>query len=90
MWTSVKWGSVVMLFTVTLTWTHVVVDFMVPIVETGTSLMEIECHSLIIIILLLYLRLVQFRELIFVVPLLLNQMVSIVVILKLMLSMVMI
>ena len=90
MWTSVKWGSVVMLFTVTLTWRHVVVDLMVPIVETGTSLMEIECHSLIII-LVLYLRVVQLRELIFVVPLLLNQMVSIVVMLKLLLvSMVMV
>ena len=64
------------------------VDSTVSIVETGTSLMEIDCHSLMVVILL---SLVNLRELIFVVTEVLDQLVSIVVILKLLLvSMVMV
>ena len=53
------------------------------IVETGTSLMEIDCHSLVVVI---SFSLVQLRELIFVIlTMLMNQLVYITVILKLLL-----
>ena len=38
--------AVVTVFGAILTWAHVVVLLMVLIVETGTSLMELDCHSL--------------------------------------------
>ena len=54
MWTSVKWGMISLvvatLFTATLTWPHVVVQLRVFIVETVTSLMETDCHSLVVLI----------------------------------------
>ena len=57
---------------------------MVLIVETGISLMELDCHSLEMMI---YLRLVKLRELIYVVVTVPHhQLVSIAVILQLMLT----
>ena len=41
---------VVTVFIVTLTWTHVVLVLMVLIVETGISLMELDCHSMEVVI----------------------------------------
>ena len=40
----------VTVFSVILTWSHVVVQLRVLIVETGTFLMEIDCHSLMVVI----------------------------------------
>ena len=66
MWTSVKWGMMVTVFSVSLTCTHVVTVLMVLIVETGISLMELDCHSLLMVI---SIRVVVLRELIYVVTL---------------------
>ena len=67
---------------VLLTLKHVVVVLMVLIVETGISLMELDCHSP-----LLSLRAVVLRELIYVVGTMLpHQLVSIAVIFQLLLS----
>ena len=68
MWTSVKWEMipvVVTVFSVLLTWTHVVVVVRVLIVETGTSLMELDCLSLVVLV--IPLSLVDLRELTYVV-----------------------
>ena len=58
-WTSVQWGVILTIVTVlcvTLTWTHVVVVVRVSIVETGLSLMELDCHSLVLFIWVVQLR----------------------------------
>ena len=57
---------------------------MVLIVETGIFLMELDCYSLVICM-----KFVELRELSYIVPLLLDQLVSITVILQLLLSMMM-
>ena len=72
------------LFSVILTCTHVVVELMVPIVETGTFLMELDCYSLV-----LSMNVVGHRQL----PSSIMEVAhlgSIAVILKLMLSMIMV
>ena len=56
---------VVTVFSVLLTWTHVVVVVRVLIVETGTSLMELDCLSLVVLV--IPLSLVDLRELTYVV-----------------------
>jgi hypothetical protein len=77
---------VVKVFSVSLTWAHVVVVLRVVIVETGISLMELDC--LLLHLMLIPLRLVYLRELTYVVALMLpHQLVSIAVIFQLMLSM---
>ena len=57
MWTSVKWGDITLVvmkvFSVSLTWAHVVLVVMVLIVETGISLMELDCLSLHLMLILL-------------------------------------
>ena len=88
MWTSVKWEMIspvaVIVFGVLLTWAHVVVVIRVLIVETGTSLIELDCHSFYMVI---SMRIVQLRELIYVVETMLtHQLVSIAVIFLLVLS----
>ena len=45
--------NIVTVLCVTLTWPHVVVVVRVSIVETGLSLMELYCHPLVPVILLL-------------------------------------
>ena len=47
MWTSVQWGLILMLYSVTLTWSHAVVVVRVLTVETGSSPMETDCHFLV-------------------------------------------
>ena len=70
-------------FSVLLTRPHVVVMLMVLIVETGISLMEVDCNSLVI-----SLSIVILRELTFVVrTMLTHQLVSIAVIFQLILFM---
>ena len=67
MWTSVKWGMisvVVTVFSVSLTIMDVVVLLRVTIVETGISLMELDCLSEEVVI---SMRVVVLRELIYVV-----------------------
>ena len=88
MWTSVKWGMisvVVTVFSVSLTIMDVVVLLRVTIVETGISLMELDCLSEEVVI---STRVVVLRELIYVVgtipP---HQLVYITVIFQLLLSM---
>ena len=75
---------VVTVFSVILTWPHVVLLLRVLIVETDISLMELlNCHSLVISV-----RIVDIRELIYVIEtMLIHQLVSITVIFQLMLSM---
>ena len=51
---------VVKVFSVSLTWTHVVVVLMVLIVETGISLMELHCHSLEMV--MVSMSIVELRE----------------------------
>ena len=79
---------VVKVLSVSLTWTHVVLVVKVAIVETGISisLMEIDCRSLILM--LIPLRFVEVR---YVVTLVLTHqlLVSIAVIFQLLLSMMM-
>ena len=71
---------VVTVFSVTLTWRHVVVELRVPIVETGTSLMEIDCYSQWMLV--ISMNIVMLRELSFViVTMLVGQLGSIVVLL---------
>ena len=50
---------VVTVFSVSLTWVHVVVILKVLIVETGISLMEVDCHSLDMVI---SMSIVELRE----------------------------
>ena len=74
------------MFSVSLTWPHVVLVVMVLIVETGISLMELYCLSLHLM--LIPLRFVYLGELTYVVTgVLTHQLVSIAVIFQLMLSM---
>ena len=80
-----------MVFSVTLTWTHVVVLFkesirpVYSIVETGISLMELDCRSLEVVISMSF---VELRELAYIVIIVLpHYLVSIAVIFQLMLSM---
>ena len=74
-------------FSVSLTWPHVVVMLMVLIVETGISLMELDCLSMDLI--LIPMRIVYPRELTYAVAVMLihQLLVSIAVIFQLMLSM---
>ena len=80
-----------MVFSVTLTWTHVVVLFkesirpVYSIVETGISLMELDCRSLEVVISMSF---VELRELAYIVITVLpHYLVSIAVIFQQMLSM---
>ena len=78
------------MFSVSLTWAHVVVWLMVLIVETGISLMELDCLSMHLII--IPMSFVGLRELTYVVVvtatvILTNHLVSIVVVFQLLLSM---
>ena len=73
-------------FSVILTWEHVVVVLRVSIVETGISLMELDCNSLMVVV--ISMRSVKLRELTYVVgTMLTHQLVSIAVIFQLMMSM---
>ena len=73
------------LFSVTLTWSHVVVQFRVPTVEIGTSQMEIDCQSMA-----LSTNVVSRRKLSSIVEVPPLHLVSIAVIFQLMLSMIMV
>ena len=76
---------VITLYSVTLTWSYVVVVLRVHIVETGISLMEIDCHSLQQ--LLVFMRLVEINELTYVVTTMItHHLVYIAVLLQLLLS----
>ena len=71
-------------YSVTLTCSHVVVILMANIVETGISPMELDCHSLEMVILL---RLVELNKLTYVVTTMLtHHLVYIAVLLQLKLS----
>ena len=76
---------VLTVLSVALTWSRVVVVLRVPIVETGISLMELDCNSLVMVV--ISLSTVELRELTYVVgtvpP---HQLVSIAVVFKLKLS----
>ena len=74
-------------WSVTLTCPLVVVVLMVFIVETGISLMELDCHLLKV---LAFMRLVSFRGLIYVVIMMILNLESIIVIFQLFLSMILI
>ena len=76
---------VITVYSVTLTWRHVVLVLRVFIVETGISLMKLDCHSLEVVILL---RLVELNKLTYVVTTMLcHHLVYIAVIFQLIRSM---
>ena len=74
----------VKVFTVSLTWTLVVLVELVLIVETGISLMELDCHSQDMVISLRVVVLRVFTYFVVTIPP--HQLVSIAVIFQLMLS----
>ena len=84
-----KWeilhGMMITVYSVTLTWAHVVAVLMVNIVETGISLMELDCHSRHLVV--VFMKLVEINELTYVVTTMLtHHLVYIAVILQPMLS----